>query len=77
MKIQKYLTYKFSKFGQTNRWGSWSEDKFFKLLLFRNLYRQQGNNRNKMLMVDWISSGAVDIGLKHRMKQMQTPLIVE
>ena len=50
MKIQNFLTYKFSKLGRTNRRGSWSEDKFFKLLLFRNLYRQQGNNSNKNLM---------------------------
>ena len=50
MKIQNCLTYKFSKLGRTNRRGSWSEDKFFKLLLFRNLYRQQENNSNKNLM---------------------------
>ena len=38
------LTYRFSNVDQSCRIGSWSEDKFFKLLLFRNLHRQQGNN---------------------------------
>ena len=80
MKIQKYLTYKFSKFGRTNRRGSWAEDKFFKLLLFRNLYRQQGNNSNKNLMgwFDFLwccwyrlktqtetNAAPVDCGIKH------------
>ena len=50
MQIQNFLTYKFWSVEEINPIGSWSEDKFFKLLLFRNLYRQQGNNSNKKLI---------------------------
>ena len=49
-----YLTYRFSNLGhQVDRLGSWSEDKFFKLLLFRNLHRQQGKNTSKTFIYYW------------------------
>ena len=49
-----YLTYRFSNLDRhVNRSGSWSEDKFFKLLLFRNLHRQQGKNTSKTFIYYW------------------------
>ena len=49
-----YLTYRFSNLDQCDSPGSWSEDKFFKLLLFRNLHRQQGKNTSKTFINGFI-----------------------
>ena len=48
-----YLTYRFSNLDWYDRSGSWLEDKFFKLLLFRNLHRQQGKNTSKTFIYYW------------------------
>ena len=48
-----YLTYRFSNLDQNDSPGSWLEDKFFKLLLFRNLHRQQGKNTSKTFIYYW------------------------
>ena len=48
-----YLTYRFSNLDQRDSSGSWLEDKFFKLLLFRNLHRQQGKNTSKTFIYYW------------------------
>ena len=48
-----YLTYRFSNLDQSDSSGSWLEDKFFKLLLFRNLHRQQGKNTSKTFIYYW------------------------
>ena len=49
-----YLTYRFSNLDQNDSPGSWLEDKFFKLLLFRNLHRQQGKNTSKTFINGFI-----------------------
>ena len=48
-----YLTYRFSNLDWYDHSGSWLEDKFFKLLLFRNLHRQQGKNTSKTFIYYW------------------------
>ena len=48
-----HLTYRFSNLYWYDRSGSWLEDKFFKLLLFRNLHRQQGKNTSKTFIYYW------------------------
>ena len=48
-----YLTYRFSNLGWYDHPGSWLEDKFFKLLLFRNLHRQQGKSTSKTFIYCW------------------------
>ena len=48
-----YLTYRFSNLDWYDHPGSWLEDKFFKLLLFRNLHRQQGKNTSKTFIYYW------------------------
>ena len=48
-----YLTYRFSNLDRYDHSGSWLEDKFFKLLLFRNLHRQQGKNTSKTFIYCW------------------------
>ena len=49
-----YLTYRFSNLDWYDHSGSWLEDKFFKLLLFRNLHRQQGKNTSKTFINGFI-----------------------
>ena len=72
-----YLTYRFSNLNppiQTEYSGSWSEDKFFKLLLFRNLQRQQRKNTSKLLlMASFDFFWYCWYRLKTEWKQVQTP----
>ena len=72
-----YLTYRFSNLKWLTQYeysGSWSEDKFFKLLLFRNLQRQQGKNTRKLLlMASFDFFWYCWYRLKTEWKQVQTP----
>ena len=72
-----YLTYRFSNLNppiQTEYSGSWSEDKFFKLLLFRNLQRQQRKNTSKLLlMASFDFFWCCWYRLKTEWKQVQSP----